>query len=70
MTSVGAEYCIGGPDYAILEDQGCTSFVLITPLSMGLMFCWPVIIGVILLVYGCESLGRFYMSLDSVCQKI
>jgi len=47
------EYCIASEDYAILEDVGCTVFIYNSVLSFVLMYCWPIIIGIIAFIYGC-----------------
>ena len=50
------DYFVEGHRFDIYEDIGCYPAIYTTPLAFVLVLCWPLVIGVVSAVYGCESI--------------
>jgi len=49
-----AEYVVQGHRFNIFEDIGCYPVTYNTPVSFLLVYCWPVVIGLVSAVYCCK----------------
>jgi hypothetical protein len=54
LTCFTIEYIVQGHRFNIFEDIGCYPFTYNTAASFPLVFCWPIVIGLVSAVYGCK----------------